>query len=221
MTYQLPWLLSSSDFSTSFPLTENPISQGGIWTRGLAEGLDWTNPKTTGGLACASVSPTPSRYSDDIAHLKTSYRAFNANQFAQGVAFVAGGYTGNGGAHEIELLLRFSISGHDAHGYEILFGIEGYITIVRWEGPVGTYTVLWDSGGGGSLAPPSNNEVLRAEISGNFITVKRGGVTVKTQDITAGGGTVWSTGQPGMGFWPVDGALTDSMGWKSWTAGNN
>src|SRR5260221_2997308 len=38
-------------YSTSFPLTENPISEGGRWVNGGLLGLDWTNVSTTPGLA--------------------------------------------------------------------------------------------------------------------------------------------------------------------------
>lgn len=206
---------TSSNFSTAFPATENPISQGGIWVNGLAVGLDWTNPKTTGGQCVASAVPTPNRYSDDIGHLSTAYRAFQPNQFAEGVAYVAPGYSGNGGLHEVELLLRFSISANVARGYEILWGITGYIAVVRWNGPAGDYTPLYDSGVGGAPAFV-DGDILRAEITGSVIKVYKNGVLF----VTVGADTTWPTGQPGLGFWPVDGAVPASAGWKSYTAGN-
>jgi hypothetical protein len=41
-------------YSTHFPLTENPLSEGGNWIDGLAVGLDWSNVHTRPGLAFAS-----------------------------------------------------------------------------------------------------------------------------------------------------------------------
>jgi hypothetical protein len=211
---------SGSTYSTNFPLTENPISEGGVWVRGGTEGLDWTNPLTTGGHAVASTSPTPTRYSDDIAIIKSSAVAFNANQYAQGTVYLAPGYTGNGGGHEVELLLRFSISAHDAHGYEILWGIPGYMAVVRWNGPVTDYTPIYDPGVG-SIPVPKDGDVLRAEISGNIIKVFRNGTQVGPNiDVSSVGSTVWTSGQPGMGFWPVDGAIPGDYGWKSYQAGS-
>ena len=37
-------------YTTNFPLTENPISEGGEWINGGVVGLDWTNLSTTPGF---------------------------------------------------------------------------------------------------------------------------------------------------------------------------
>jgi len=157
--------------------------------------------------------PALSRYSDDIAHVAPSRQAFPANQFAQATVFLAPGYTGNGGGHEVELLLRFTISARDARGYEIMWGIPGYIAIVRWNGPHGDFTVLFDSGVGG-VPVPVDGDVLRAEIIGSQIKVYRNGSLVTTVS-----DSTWLGGQPGIGFWPVDGAIPGSYGWKQFSAG--
>jgi hypothetical protein len=57
---------SANTYSTNFPLTENPISEGSVWARGGTEGLDWTNPLTMGGHAVASTAPTPTRYNQVV-----------------------------------------------------------------------------------------------------------------------------------------------------------
>jgi hypothetical protein len=209
-------------YTTNFPLTENPISEGGKWTGGRTVGIDWEDPKTTGGQCVGSMSPTvdgPTRYSDDIAILNTSVHAFTGNQWAQATVYLVPGYTGNGGSHEIELLLDFSITANDAHGYEVLWGIAGYIAVVRWNGAVTGFTAIYDPGLG-SIPVPQDGDVLRAEKAGNFITIKRNNVFVATADLTTFGGTVYNAGQPGLGFWPVDGAIKDNMGWKNWSAGD-
>ena len=154
-----------------------------------------------------------SRYSDDIAHVSPSHQVFPADQFAEAMVYRAPGYTGNGGGHEVELLLRFSITAHNARGYEVMWGVAGYITVVRWNGPLGDYTVLFDSGVGG-VPVPVDGDVLRAEIIGSQIKVYRNGDLVTTVlDST------WLSGQPGIGFWPVDGAIPESYGWKQYRAG--
>jgi RNA polymerase sigma factor (sigma-70 family) len=202
----------ASTYSTNFRLTENPISEGGIWVRGGVEGLDWNNPKTASGHATASVAA--SRYNDCIAH--PNRPSFHADQYAQGTVYLANGYTGNGGKHGVELLLRFSISAHDAHGYEVLWGTSGGISVVRWNGPPGNFTSLWE----GPAPKPADGDVLRAEIAGRTISVYRNGSRIATIDVTSQGGTVWSAGQPGIGFWPVDGAIPENFGWKSFEAGS-
>ena len=202
-------------YTTSFDQTENPLSEGGTWINGKAVGLDWNNVKTESGRAVGSVLLGASRYADDIAIL--SGPAFAANQYAQATVYLAPGYSPPGN-HEVELLLRFSVSAHDAHGYEVLWGRAGYIAIVRWNGPVGNYTPLYDPGVG-SIPQPVDGDVLRAEISGNRITVYRNGSSVASVDITSAGGAVYSTGQPGIGFWPVDGATPENYGWKTFDAG--
>jgi len=200
-------------FSTSFDGMENPISEGGIWTLGGVAGLYWNNPKTTGGQAVGSVAMTSERYADDIAYLGVDAYPMSANQFAQATVYLADNYSGNGGHHEAELLLRFEITPFNARGYEVLWGIEGYIAIVRWEGPRSQYVVLYDSGVRGDLVP-RNGDVLRAEIAGSTISVYRNGALVATA--TDG---KWNGGQPGIGFWPVDGAIPENYGWQDFSAG--
>jgi hypothetical protein len=212
---------TGSTYSTNFATAENPLSEGGKWVDGKAVGVNWNNPQSAFGKAYASVLSglSGSRYDDSIAHLATSLRTFAPNQYAQGTVFKASGYTTAGG-HELELLLRFSIVNGNAHGYEVLWGIAGYMAVVRWNGALGDYTPVYDPGNG-SIPVPQDGDVLRAEITGNIIKVYRNGVQVGPNiDVTSIGGQVWSSGQPGLGFWPVDGAVVANMGWKSYTAGD-
>jgi hypothetical protein len=205
-------------YSTNFSATENPLSEGGKWVVGKVNGLDWNNPVSASGKAYASVlsGAHGSRYDDSIAHLNASSLPLTANQYAQGTVYLANGYSG--ASHEIELLLRFSIGAHDAHGYEVLWGLTGYVAVVRWNGPLGNYTPVYDPGSG-SIRIPRNGDVLRAEINGNMLVVKLNGGTVATVDLAAVG-TVWPSGQPGIGFWPVDSANPISYGWQSFEAGD-
>ncbi len=214
---------ASNNFSTTFASVENPLSEGGIWTNGLADGTDWSNARATanGAVGASDTFYLTQRYADCLAHLKTTYRTFNANQFAQGTVYRAGGYTGNGGSHEIELLLHFAISSGVARGYELLWSTAGHMALVRWNGSLGDYTALVD----GITAPgqAADGDVVRVEISGMVFTAYKNGSPVSgltAIDIAAIGGTQWTTGQPGLGFWPVDGAIATSYGWKNFQAGD-
>ena len=207
-------------YSTTFTATEDPISEGAIWTNGGAVGLDWNNVKTANGRAYGSVNV--SGYDDDIAHLKTSYIDFNADQYVEATVYREVGYAPSTAKHEIELLVRFQITANNARGYEILWGggggVNGECYIVRWNGVVTSYTAM----AGGNFDPLVDGDVCRVEISGNTITVKVNGSTILTDQINDFGGDVWTDGQPGIGFWPKVDANVDpsKYGWKDWTAGN-
>ena len=162
------------------------------------------------------LSGDPNRYNDSIAHLNGT---FAANQYAQGTVYRAAGYNPSPSKHEVELLLRFQITPHGARGYEIGWGISGYLFVVRWNGNLGNYTAIYDPGDPG-IGPAVDGDVLRAEIVGNIIKIFKNGSLVATVDVTSMGGTVWGSGQPGMGFWPVDNASIDKYGWRTYQAGN-
>ncbi len=73
---------------------------------------------------------------------------------------------------EIELRLRSKFSANQNEGYECLFGLNGYINILRWnhrntsEPLEANFTILAE--GGYSLA---NGETLKASIQGDTITI--------------------------------------------------
>lgn len=205
---------AGTSYTTSFSLSENPINEGGKWVNGKAVGADWNDVKTTPGKAFASIASglSGSRYNDSIAYLSPSFMAVTPNQYAQATVFRVAGYSAS--AHEVELLLRFKITRNNARGYEILWGATGYLAVVRWNGPLGNYTALYDGGLPG-IGPAVDGDVLRAEITGSVIKVYKNGSLVAT--VTDGS---WTDGQPGMGFWPVDGATPQNFGWKTYAAGN-
>ena len=205
-----PSPIPAASYSTNFGLTENPISEGGKWINGKAVGIDWNNVQSVPGKAyAADFTGLPSRYSDPIAHLNTS---FTANQYAQGTVSRVPGYRNTNDLHEIELLLRFQITANNARGYEVLWGQDGQMAIVRWNGPLGSYTPLVDNL---QIGAAVDGDVLRVEIIGNVIRAYRNGALVATATDSS-----YSTGQPGMGFWPTPGSTLQSYGWKRFEAGS-
>jgi chitodextrinase len=196
-----------TSYSTTFGASENPISEGGRWINGQATGLDWHNVRTTPGKAFgADFAPG---YDDDIAHLNTS---FTPNQYAEATVYRAPGYS-PGVNHEVELLLRFKITPHNARGYEVLWSHQGHIAIVRWNGPLGDYTPLLDNV---QIGPAVDGDVLRAEIINGVVRVYRNGTLVATGPPD----NTWIDGQPGIGFWPKPGAIPENYGWRRFEAGN-
>src|SRR5438445_9866419 len=67
----LPSMLLAQSYTTSFPGTENPISESGNWINGGTTGLDWGNVQTTAAKAFG-VS-LPSQFGDPTAVLTGSW----------------------------------------------------------------------------------------------------------------------------------------------------
>ena len=200
---------SPGSYVTNFGATENPLSEGGMWINGKAVGLSWNNVQSVPGKAfAATFTGNPTRYSDPIAVLNTT---FAANQYAQGTVFRAPNYSPPD-QHEVELLLRFRITANSARGYEVLWGITGGLAIVRWNGPVGNYSELLATNIGAAV----DGDVLRAEIVGGVVRVYKNGTLVATGPSNS----TWTDGQPGIGFWPLAGTTLGSYGWRSFRAGN-
>lgn len=201
-------------YTTTFPLTENPMSESGIWLCGAAVGLDWTDPRTSGGVSYGTQNPGSSNTDDSIACIDATKLSFPANQQVDVTVVVDPALST--GQHEMECLLRFAISGHNARGYECNYsygngaGGPSYQQIVRWNGSLNSFDVLAQTFG----APaPVTGDTIRATIVGNLITVYlvHLGVQsfVQSVDITAFGGTVWASGQPGIGTWHGNNSSTD------------
>lgn len=214
------------DFSTNFPATENPISQGSIWQLGSSDGLDWQNMQTTAsgtsrafGTGFTGASGGGSEFDDNLSHLKTSYRAFNSDQYAQGTTYRAIGYTPTTN-HETELLLRFSITAHTARGYELLWSHDGWLIIVRWNGNLADFTEL-SSTGGPISGDGADNDIIKFTAIGTTLKAYKNSIEILSYN-TVSDSPRWDTGQPGIGAW-IRGngsTVTSSFCWKNFTAGN-
>ncbi len=182
---------SFKTYTTNFPLTEDPIAESGKWINGQANGLDWTNVRTTPGLAFGSDQGAAS-YDDSIAVLTGSW---GPDQTAQ--ATVHSINQNDRLYQEVELLLRFVISPHDSRGYEVSFKCSktsaAYAQIVRWNGTRGDFASLVLVSG--VRYGVTEGDVVQATIVGSLITGYINGVqVVQATD------TTFSTGSPGIGF---------------------
>ncbi len=177
-------------YTTAFPGTENPISEGGNWINGGANGLDWTNVSTTPGLAIGHESGAT--YTDATALLTGSW---GPDQQVTGTVHSVNPV--DGCYEEVELRLRSAISAHVNRGYEISFkvsaGNDPYLIIVRWNGALGDFTYLLNAHA--SQYAVHNGDIVSATVVGNVITAYKNGVQMgQATDNT------WTSGAPGMGF---------------------
>lgn len=200
--------VQAQTYSTFFSTTENPISESGKWTNGGTVGLDWQNVRTTAGTPNKAYGTGVSYgYNDCIALLS----GFPANQSAEATVYREPGYTPPS-SHEIELLLRFQVSAHYARGYEMDFWYGGEaLQMVRWNGPIGDFTVLNNSGPGPQGLV--TGDVVKAQMIGNTITVFKNGNVISTYvDNT------FQDGNPGMGFFIRPGGSPDKYCYTRFSA---
>lgn len=196
-------------YTTNFPLTENPIWEGGNWISGQSVGLDWKNVRTSGGLACGTQTGSGG-YDDSTAILAGSW---GADQWAQATVHTVN-QSGNK-YEEVELRLRTSISAHSITGYEIncrcLKTSGSYCQIVRWNGPLGSFTYVAECN------PPScgvaNGDVMKATIVGSTITLYING-----SQVLQGKDSTYTSGSPGIGFFNDSSSGNSDFGFSSFTA---
>ncbi len=177
-------------YTTTFPLTESPISESGSWISGQAVGLDWHDVSTSPGLAIGHQSG--SSYTDGTALLTG---AWGPTQTVEAVVHAVN--PKESCYQEVEMRLRSTLTAHSCRGYEISFkatkSASAYLIIVRWNGPVGDFTYLKDSSG--AQYGIAEGDTVKATIVGNVITAYLNGVVVGTAT-----DSTYTTGSPGMGF---------------------
>jgi len=206
-------------YHTVFPLTENPISEGGTWINGRTAALDWADVRTTPGCAygieTGGTRPAPQKYDDSTALLTG---AWGPAQMAQATVRSQNPQTDKI-YEEVELRLRSTLAAHQATGYEICFrcskSARAYTTIVRWNGPLGNFTYLKTANG--SQYGVANGDVVKATIEGNVIKAFINGVQVlRATDDT------YKSGSPGMGFY-LEGAvgLNQDYGFSTFAASDD
>lgn len=192
-------------YTTSFRLTENPISEGGKWLNGRTNGLDWNDFRTTPGSAMGYV-PNGVYFADPIAVLDPATTGpWSIAQQAQGTVFI---HAGAGDYYpEVELHTNVTIAPHKITGYEFDCGVlnepNAGCAIVRWNGPLANGPPNWNSNHGYTPITPAvpvifqNGDVMRAVNTGaatNNLQLYRNGVLV-----VEGTDHTWTGGSPGIG----------------------
>jgi hypothetical protein len=167
-------------YSTTFPATENPISEGGNWTSGSAAGNCGGTPcyydiRTTTNFAFGTM-PVGAGARDSTAILTGTW---GLNQTVTATTSWTN-FTGG----ELELRLRSSlVAGGLSYGYEVLFN-NGYCQIVRWEGQVATL------GGSAYTALYTNMSCPKAPVAGSVLKA----TAVSTDSGTTTTITAWIDG---------------------------
>ena len=196
-------------YTTSFTAAENPISEGGNWLSGKSVGLDWSDVRTSPGLAFGTQSGNGG-YNDSVAILQGTW---GPDQTASATVHTVNQQGGNV-FEEVELLLRWSLSAHSAKGYEVNYRCtrdgSQYTQIVRWNGPLGSFTLL-DARSGPGL---SNGDRVKASIVGSTITTFINDVAIFS--VTD---TTYKSGSPGVGFYlQGTSGVNGDYGFTSFTA---
>src|SRR5690348_1500761 len=179
-------------YFTAFPLTENPLSEGGVWVEGLSDGVDWNNWVSSGGHAHGSQTGNEvgaAQFADSIAVLRGT---FPSDIVLESTVYSASG-SGDFSA-EVEHLHNFKITPHSARGLEFNISVNGfhgqYSTWVRWNGPLGDFTTLQTTFPGAVL----DGAVIRTTRVGNVFSAYVNGVLVnQVTDST------FTDGNPGIG----------------------
>ena len=218
-------LVPRTSYNTTFPATENPISQGGgIWTQGLADGLDWQDVQSTGGspgICWGTGSSGTGLFNDCIA---TQQGVYTTNKhYSQITVSLTGGYTPPS-THETEALVGFTISAHSAKGYEMDFGFGTGLQPVRWNGAAGDFITSVFTTLSGATFGVGDGDVVKAvydSTSGSpVITLFLNSVQQWVITDTTAGKIV--TGSPGLGFFARPGTGLDMSKYcvKGFACGN-
>ena len=110
---------AQTSYSTNFPASENPVSQGGDWVNGKTNGTAWNNVQTLAGVAMGT-QPGTGIYDDSIAALTGTWAEAQSASVTVAVPSTLGAQY-----DEVEAHIHVTISANSATGY------EGYCPVDR------------------------------------------------------------------------------------------
>ena len=202
---------SGLSYSTTFPATENPISESGNWTNTVLN--TWNAVSTVGGTPGHAVSPPSLGITDGVAMLVGPY---GQNQTVTVKAYHTGGLT----AAEIEIHLRMSMvpgSPDQIFTYEVdILPGSSQITLAKWTGSLGIFAPLISR----PISGIADGDIFVASAIGppssTVITAWKNGTQILTFTDASG-----LTGNPGIGFDAGNQADGAAFGIKSYSVVTN
>ena len=207
---------ATGSYTTNFPLSENPISEGGAWHH-LSPYETVVKTEVINGVHVAHGTQVGGAYDNSNAYLS----GFTPNQSVEGVIWKKPGIATIPN-QEVEILVRWSDNSGPprnttyglsaANGYEINVNQNGdYLNLGQFKGPLLAEVKL--------SSPPFTGDVFKVTAIDDgadhtVITVYWNGVQVmKYTDMNP-----ILTGNPGMGFFISNGAANNEFGFSSFTA---
>jgi len=184
--------LSVRTYKTSFPLTENPISENGNWVNGQAQGLDWANVSTTPGFGRGEQAPDRGTYNDSVALVTGEW---GPNQTVE--TTVKDLVSGANSTREVEIRLRSTVTAHNSTGYEVHWSArpsDPYLGVTRWNGPLNSFKILQSTKAEVGM---TDGDTFMATIVGGTVTAYINGV----QKIQVTDSHPFASGSPGIGFY--------------------
>jgi hypothetical protein len=190
-------------YSTTFPVDEDPISEGGVWNH-TSTGI--TKPISVGGTAFPKDTGA-----DDDSYVRYTVGDMGTDYRVEGTVFRdANLLVGDTDTFELELHFHGSESGTGVSSYEQViehFGGDSGRTIVRWDDLPASFTVLTLTvDASGIPSPIADGYKIRSEVVQNVISwclSTDGGATFNQFDHYnyVSDATKYSTGDPGFGLY--------------------
>lgn len=182
--------------SSTFSGTENPLSEGGVWS--TAPGVWGAMRKANGAFCTATLTDCASVYAAGLT----------ADQYSEiTIADVAGA----------QVMFHYANVRTNASGlYQVTTAADvgpNVLVILRWDAAHGETQL------GANITTPANvqtGDVMRLEVVGSLLTVKWNGAILRTQS-----DSTFATGQPGIGGWVhTSGSGVNARLISSWSAGD-
>lgn len=200
-------------YRTTFMVDEEPLSEGGFWLNGRKDGIDWCDVLVRDGLAYGEITRMTSieRRAEQATLGAGGDEAAPTGDYDDPTAVLAGewGPTQLASAlvhsvnptneffQEVEIRLRSSMTPNSCTGYEVFFRClttdEGYAEIVRWNGPIGSFTSLRKLIG--SEYGVKDGDVIQASMVGTSIKGYING-----REVISAEDDRFMDGAPGIGF---------------------
>lgn len=196
-------------YTTTFPLTENPISESGTW---IHQSVGNKTIQTTGGNAVL-VAATDNT-DDGYAYISTA--TFNKTNYRIDATI----FKSSTGAREIALSLRMGDASDRVFGYECLINVDNNsVQIMRWNNVAGPPINFTDIGTSYVPTAVNDGDVIRATAIGSSLAFyhQPGGAGGFNQIAVATDST-FQTGQPGFSAFMATGFGTlGTWGLKDYT----